>query len=174
MADLISDDLVSVRRMQSWLEVEIRTDVLFPSASAALVSDAVPIMTKLAHTLQPFPNPIRIEGYTDNLPINSDRFPSNWELSAARAASVARLFTSLAIDPKRLTVTGYGEFRPIADNKTAEGRDKNRRVVLVVLAAPPKPDIPQNSMEENAQQSVPVAPIVEPIKTALPIEPLGH
>jgi len=154
--------------------VEIRTDVLFPSASAALVSDAVPIMTKLAHTLQPFPNPIRIEGYTDDLPINSDRFPSNWELSAARAASVARLFTSLAIDPRRLTVTGYGEFRPIADNKTAEGRDKNRRVVLVVLAAPPRANIPQDSMQENARQSIPVTPMDEPIKAALPINPLGH
>jgi len=154
--------------------VEIRTDVLFPSASAALVSDAVPIMTKLAHTLQPFPNPIRIEGYTDDLPISSDRFPSNWELSAARAASVARLFTSLAIDPKRLTVTGYGEFRPTADNKTAEGRDKNRRVVLVVLAAPPKTNVSPNFMEEHAQQPIPVAPMAESIKTALPINPLGH
>lgn len=173
MADLISDDLVSVRRMQSWLEVEIRTDVLFPSASAGLVSEAVPIMTKLAHTLQPFANPVRIEGYTDDLPISSDRFPSNWELSAARAASVARLFTSLHIDPKRLTVTGYGEFRPIADNKTAEGRDKNRRVVLVVLAAPPKGNISPNSMGENMQQTVPVAPMPAPIKTTLPINPLG-
>ena len=77
---------------------------------------------------------IHVEGFTDNVPINNFEFLSNWELSASRAASVVHLFTRLGVEPKRLAAIGYGEFRPVASNDTADGRAKNRRVVLVIMS----------------------------------------
>ena len=77
---------------------------------------------------------MRVEGYTDNVPIRNDLFPSNWELSAARASSVVRLFESSGIDPARLSAVAFGEQNPSASNETEAGRAENRRVVLVVLA----------------------------------------
>jgi chemotaxis protein MotB len=77
---------------------------------------------------------VRVEGYTDDRPISTSQFPSNWELSAARAASVVHLFSRTGMLPERLAMIGYGEFRPIADNATEQGRNSNRRVLLVILA----------------------------------------
>ena len=134
MESLIHEDLIAVRRNRLWIEVEIRTSLLFPSGSARLSPQAVPVLGQLAEILRPLPNRIHVEGFTDNVPINTLAFPSNWELSAARAASVVHLFTRYGVDPERMVAIGYGEHRPIAENDTEEGRVKNRRVVLVVLA----------------------------------------
>jgi chemotaxis protein MotB len=131
---LIDKQQVIVRRTPNWLEIEIRTDILFPSGVAQLSHPADAVLGKLAGILAPFGNPLRIEGYTDDKPINTTVYPSNWELSAARAASVARLFTEHGISPARLGIIGWGQFRPAADNTTAEGRNRNRRVLVVVLS----------------------------------------
>lgn len=131
---LIDKKLVVVRRNPNWLEIEIRTDILFPSGVAQLSRPAEAVLGNLAGILAPFGNPLRIEGYTDDKPINTALYPSNWELSAARAASVARLFTESGIGPARLGIIGWGQFRPAADNATAEGRNRNRRVLVVVLS----------------------------------------
>lgn len=136
MTALIQKDLITVRRNALWVEVEIRNNVLFASGSAGLEPEAIPVLEKIAQILQQFPNAIQVEGFTDNVPISTVAFPSNWELSAARAASVVHLFTKLGIRPGRMAAIGYGEHRPGADNATPEGRQKNRRVVLVVLASP--------------------------------------
>jgi chemotaxis protein MotB len=133
MASLIHEKLVAVRRHGLWVEVEIQTDILFPSGVAALPPFAVSVLAPLADAIKPFPNPVRVEGHTDNVPINKREFPSNWELSAARAASVVHLFSNRGVEPARLTVIGLGEFRPLKSNATAEGRSANRRVVLVIL-----------------------------------------
>jgi chemotaxis protein MotB len=101
---------------------------------AQLSRPADTVLGNLAGILSPFGNPLRIEGYTDDKPINTVAYPSNWELSAARAASVARLFTEHGISPARLGIIGWGQFRPAADNATAEGRNRNRRVLVVVLS----------------------------------------
>lgn len=140
MAELIEKELIVVRRHGLWVEVEIRTDILFPSGIATLSPGAVDILEQLAATLAPFPNPIRVEGHTDNLPINTRLFPSNWELSAARAASVVHLFMKEGLAPQRLAVIGLGEHRPIQPNTTAEGRNANRRVVLVILSGNGMPE----------------------------------
>ncbi len=80
-------------------------------------------------------NYIRIGGHTDNVPMHSDIYPSNWELSTARAASVVRLFVKDShIQPDKLVAVGYGEYRPVADNATAKGREKNRRIDIIVLS----------------------------------------
>ncbi|HKE93597.1 MAG TPA: flagellar motor protein MotB, partial [Povalibacter sp.] len=84
MASLVDQKLIAVRRHGLWVEVEIRTDILFPSGVATLSPDAVNILRQLAETLKPFPNPIRVEGHTDDRPISTRTFPSNWELSSAR------------------------------------------------------------------------------------------
>lgn len=140
MSDLIDRDLLVVRRHEFWVEVEIKTDILFPSGSATLSPAAVYAMEQLADSLKSFPNPLRVEGHTDNRPINTRIFPSNWELSAARAGSVVHLFTQRGIDAKRLAVIGLGEHRPAQDNSTQAGRNANRRVLIVVLSGEGNPE----------------------------------
>jgi chemotaxis protein MotB len=134
MQSLERANLVFVRRKTNMVEVEIRTDILYPSGSATLSPSAVPIIDRLAEVLKPFPNPIRVEGHTDSRPIDTVAFPSNWELSAARAASVVRLFQHQGIDPTRLAVMGYADYRPAQSNATQQGRNANRRVVITILA----------------------------------------
>lgn len=133
LAGLIAKDMVSVRRSDYWLEVEINTNILFSSGVSRLQSQAIPTLGEIAKILRDFPNPIRVEGFTDNLPINTLIFPSNWELSAARSASVVHLFMDSGISPARMAAIGYGEYRPVADNSTEDGRNKNRKVVIVIL-----------------------------------------
>jgi chemotaxis protein MotB len=133
MQALIDAKLVTVRRENMWLEIEINTDILFPSGASEFSPAAEPVLDKLAEVLKPFPNPIRVEGHTDNRPIRTSAFPSNWELSAARAASVVHQFTKEGIDPLRLEIVGFGEFHPRQSNDSADGRNANRRVAILVL-----------------------------------------
>jgi len=137
MSGLVKQHLVVVRRKQSWIEVEIRTDILFPSGSARLAPGAVDIIRRLAATLAPFPNPIRVEGFTDNVPIRTVQFVSNWELSAARAGSVVHVFSDHGVASDRLAVVGFGDQHPVASNDTAQGRNANRRVTVVILSTAP-------------------------------------
>ncbi|HSW11906.1 MAG TPA: flagellar motor protein MotD [Solimonas sp.] len=156
MGELIERDLVVVKRTDLWLEIEIRTDILFGSGVAGVADTALPVLTRLAEILKPFNNTLRIEGHTDNVPISTSAFPSNWELSAARAASVVHLFMRQGVDPSRMTVTGLGEYKPTADNATVEGRNQNRRVVIVVLAESidKAPKLPEGALR-NATVVVP-------------------
>jgi chemotaxis protein MotB len=133
MQSLIDAKLVTVRRENMWLEIEINADILFPSGAGEFAPAAEPVLDKLAEVLKPFPNPIRVEGHTDDRPIKTAAFPSNWELSAARAASVVHQFTRQGIDPLRLEIVGFGEFHPRQPNDTSDGRNANRRVVVLVL-----------------------------------------
>jgi chemotaxis protein MotB len=135
MQALIDTNMVSVHRENMWLEIEINTDILFPSGAAGFASSAEPVLDKLAEVLKPFPNPIRVEGHTDDRPVHTAAYPSNWELSAARAASVVHQFTKQGIDPLRLEIVGFGEFHPRQPNTTPEGRNANRRVAILVLEA---------------------------------------
>lgn len=131
---LIDKKLVRLRRTPTWLEIEIRTDILFPSGVAALTGPADKVLVQLGDILAPFGNPLRVEGYTDNKAINTVVYPSNWELSAARAASVARLLAGHGVSPDRLGIIGWGQFRPVVSNDTVDGRNRNRRVLVVVLS----------------------------------------
>ena len=135
LAPLIMQDLVTVRRTDRAVEVEIRADILFSSGSATLAPQAAVAIRQLAGALRGYTNPIRVEGHTDNVPIRSSAFPSNWELSAARAASVVHVIASEGVDPALLAVLGFAEFRPIKSNDTVEGRNANRRVLIVILGA---------------------------------------
>ena len=133
MEQQIRDNRVRVQRKGNAIEVEISTDILFGSGVAGLAPAALQPLSRLAEALRPWPNAIRVEGHTDDRPIGTVAFPSNWELSAARAASVVRLFTQQGIAAQRLAVIGYGEQRPVQPNTTAAGRNANRRVVVVIF-----------------------------------------
>ncbi|SFR86074.1 chemotaxis protein MotB [Dyella sp. OK004] len=186
---LIDKSLVVVRRTQSWLEIEIRTDILFPSGVARLSEPADVTLRNIAGILAPFPNPLRVEGYTDDMPINTAVFPSNWELSAARAATVARLFSEHGVDPNRLGIIGWGEYKPAADNVSQEGRNRNRRVLVVVLSDQNVParfssdaqhagqlaeSAPAPAPASTPQNEVPVAPSLPPgtLPVSAKLEPL--
>jgi chemotaxis protein MotB len=148
---LIEDQVVSVTETDNWLEIEINTSILFPSGSATFVRKAHPVLKEIATILAPFRNPINVEGFTDNLPIKTIAYPSNWELSAARAASVVHLFADHGVEPSRMSAIGYGQYRPIADNSTPAGRSKNRRVVIAVLS---DQYVQQNSRNTSSLEGV--------------------
>jgi len=134
LAPLLHKGVISIWRNERWIEVEINSDILFATGSAVLDEDARSILGRLATVLRDEPNKIRVEGHTDNVPIATALYPSNWELSAARAASVVHLFADRGLPPQRLAMIGYGEFHPRADNADTQGRNRNRRVAVIVLA----------------------------------------
>ncbi len=135
LSELIEAEVVIVRSNPYSLEVEIKTDLLFASGTASLSPMAADVIRRLAEPLQQFRNRIKVEGHTDNMPINTVTFPSNWELSAARAATVVHLLTRSGINADRLMVVGYGEHRPVASNADAAGRNQNRRVLLIIMGS---------------------------------------
>jgi len=123
---------VKVRESSDWLEIELGSEVLFASGSAALNPAALPMLDQLAVVIADMGYPARIEGFTDDVPLVGGPFGSNWGLSAARAASIAERLAAARVAPDKLAAVGYGEFRPVADNATAEGRRRNRRVVVAI------------------------------------------
>lgn len=134
MKDLIEEGLISIRRSQFWLEIEINTSILFSSGRSVLFPQIISVLQRLAQIMVGLPNQVHVEGYTDTVPIETEKFESNWELSGGRASTVVRLFQATGVEPQRLAAIGYGENHPIGDNSTVEGRAMNRRVVVVVLA----------------------------------------
>ena len=116
------------------LVIRVPDCLFFDSGQASIRPEVVPILEVLGRSLAKIPNSISVEGHSDNVPINTPRFGSNWELSSSRATEIIRYFlTHFRFDPDRLSAAGYAEFRPIAPNTTAEERRKNRRVDLVIL-----------------------------------------
>jgi len=134
MASLIKDGQVSVTQSERGVAIEINASALFASGQAVLEPGAVKTLRVVGQELAQIPNMIQVEGFTDNTPINTPVFPSNWELSTARASSVVRLLAESGAAPERFIAVGYGEFRPSATNSTPEGRSRNRHVTVTILA----------------------------------------
>jgi len=130
--DLIKSNQLTVRGNELWIEIELNSSLLFGSGDAMPSDTAFNIIEKVAKILHPFDNPVHVEGFTDDQPISTAQYPTNWELSSARAASIVRMLAMDGINPARMASVGYGEFQPVASNTTAEGRAHNRRVVLVI------------------------------------------
>ena len=130
LAPLVQQGHVRVTEGALGITVEINASVLFDSGEARLQAPAIVALTAVGQILATTDFPVTVEGHTDNAPIRTPLFPSNWELSGARAASVVRLFIDNGVDPRRLTATGFAEQRPVADNATTEGRQRNRRVAI--------------------------------------------
>ena len=117
------------------LVISVSNAVFFDPGSAEIKQENEGTLLEIANMVQVMENYIRVEGHTDNVPMNSGLYRSNWDLSAARAANVVRLFyTKTNILPERLIAVGYGEYRPVEDNSTEEGRAKNRRIDIIVLS----------------------------------------
>lgn len=130
--DLIFEEKVSVQKKDDWIEISLDDTVVFQSGGVEPVDEALPIIEKIAGIMNQHDNAMLIEGHTDNVPIRSAIFPSNWELSAARAATVVRYLALEGVSPARMGAMGYGEFQPAARNDTVAGKSKNRRVVLLI------------------------------------------
>ena len=130
-----AENKVSVDVNKRGLVVSLKEAGFFDSGDAAVKQNSLPLLSMVAKALSNYSNPIRIEGNTDNVPINSGRYRSNWELSTARATNIVHyLVENYHFRPDKISAVGYGEFRPTADNSTEAGRTKNRRVDIVLLA----------------------------------------
>jgi chemotaxis protein MotB len=130
-----AQDKVSVAINQRGLVVSLKEAGFFDSGSATLKQSSYTLLNDVVESLASYSNGIRVEGHTDNIPISSHAFPSNWELSTTRATNVVQYLTKQDdFEPSNVSATGYGEYRPIADNSSDEGRRKNRRVDLVLLS----------------------------------------
>ncbi len=147
---------VAISELQGKLTVNILDRILFDSGEATLKPEGMQVLDEVAKVLARFESrQVQVFGHTDNVPIRL-RFASNWELSTARAVAAVRYLTEKAgVDPKRLSAVGCGEFQPIADNATAEGRAKNRRIALVVL---PDQFVPTDVDRTAAEAASPVVP----------------
>ena len=135
MSSLIQSNAVHVRKLGDAVEVQISADILFASGMAEPAPAALPVLQHLAAALKPWSNAVQVEGHTDNVPVRSGAFRSNWELSGARAGSVVRLFSEHGVDPQRLAVVGYGQYRPLQSNSNAVGRNANRRVAIIIVGS---------------------------------------
>lgn len=134
LSNQVARHTVSIEMGRDGLVISLREAGFFDSGSARPRADTVPTLRQVAASLSHAPYDLRVEGHTDNVPMHSAAFDSNWELSSARATGIARLLLNLkVISPDRLSAAGYAEFHPVAANDTAEGRAKNRRVDLVVM-----------------------------------------
>ncbi len=133
MQPLIQNGQVRVTQSPRGITVEINASVLFKSGEAILQPQSSEALAAVAQVLGQVDNPIQVEGHTDNIPINSPNFPSNWELSSSRAGSVVRLFTERGVPAARMVAIGYADNRPIDTNATLDGRSRNRRVNVLIL-----------------------------------------
>lgn len=132
LQDFVDRKLVKINLQGDKIEVQLSNKMLFGSGSARLSAEARKAFRDIATIIKPLDNSIHVEGHTDNVPIKTITYPSNWELSAARAASVVEYLARQGVDPARLAAIGYGEYRPVSSNETAEGRSQNRRVSLLI------------------------------------------
>jgi len=133
LQDYIENELLSINQVGDRIEIEMKAKMLFSSGEARLSRDALRALREMSRTLARISSHLQIEGHTDNVPIATAAFPSNWELSAARAASVVHFLARSGIEPWRMSAVGLGEHRPIAENADEKGRAANRRVTIVVL-----------------------------------------
>lgn len=161
LRSLVESDLAKVTLDEDWLTIELSSGLLFSSGSANSTSSASAVMTELTAILKQTNNYMRVRGYTDSVPIRTEQFPSNWELSVARAASIVRLLEELGIAPERMAIEGYGQYAPFAENTTAQGRSQNRKVVIAlskyayepVVAETPQPVVVQSAKEQAAEEA---------------------
>lgn len=130
--ELVESGYAQLQIDGDWLEIELNSGLLFPSGSSSATKSASHILAVIYDILGEVTNFVRVRGYTDNQAINTEIFSSNWELSVYRATSILRLLEDLGMNPARMAIEGYGQYYPSADNTTASGRAKNRKVVVAI------------------------------------------
>ncbi len=128
------NNVVSATRTKRGVELVLQDSILFNSGEAEILPQALPFLTKVGDLLSQVTNDIKVEGHTDDVPMSSFQYPSNWELSGARASSVVRFFVEVNnLEEERFSITGFSDTKPLAPNNSASNRDKNRRVEIVIL-----------------------------------------
>lgn len=130
--ELVESGYAQLQVDGDWLEIELNSGLLFPSGSSSPTNAARDILAVIYQVIASTTNYIRVRGYTDNQPISTEIFTSNWELSVFRATAILRVLEELSLNPARMAIEGYGQYYPNADNTTATGRAKNRRVVIAI------------------------------------------
>ncbi len=125
-------EMIRVERSKDQIRFSISNPMLYNSGSSDLKTQSDEVLEQIAKVLAMVPFDVRVEGHTDNIPIHTAKYPSNWELSNARALAVVKKFIQLGINPSRFQAIGFAEFRPVATNNTSAGRSQNRRVEIFV------------------------------------------
>ncbi len=134
LAPLVQQGKVRVSQTSRGISIEINSSILFSPAEANLNAQSMMVIESVAEVLMHHPNSIEVEGYTDNQPISTAEFPSNWELSSARASRVVRRLTDFGINETRMRAIGYATNQPVTSNATVQGRLRNRRVEIQILS----------------------------------------
>ncbi|BBB60286.1 flagellar motor protein MotD [Undibacterium sp. KW1] len=165
---LVREGKVRVTQTSRGITIEINASLLFAPGDARLNVDSIQALRAIAGVLKLDTHAIQVEGHTDNLPISNPIFPSNWELSAVRASTVARLLTENGVDENRVTAVGQGAKLPVSDNDTPEARARNRRVSVTILAVLPEPviEVPLSPASGAAATSLP-SPATRPAAASL-------
>jgi chemotaxis protein MotB len=146
----VSSGQIQITQLREGLRLNLAQDILFRSGSATLEPYGIELLTKVSDQLAKFPQTVEVQGHTDNVPVSkSSHWGTNWELAAARAASVVRLFEKEGLDPAQLRAVSYGEHSPVDDNATPEGRARNRRIDIRLkpIGATQAADTPVESTE---------------------------
>lgn len=134
LAPQIANRIVTVKLGRSGLLISLSSAGFFQSGSALPIASSLPALNKIGQAIATIPYDVRIEGHTDDVPIHNAQYADNWELSTARATALTRLLIEEdQIAPDRLAAAGYAQYHPVASNRTAEGRSRNRRVDIIVL-----------------------------------------
>ena len=149
LEDEVSAGQIHIERLRTGLKLNLSEEILFSSGSANLNASGTAVLKKVSRRLVELPHTITVEGHTDDVPV-ARRYPSNWELAAARASSVVRLMIELGVEPDRLKAVSRAEFAPVASNDTDEGRAKNRRIEIQL-------DAPTNDSNGNSSADHPSA-----------------
>lgn len=165
----VKQGMVAVKGNEKWLEVEIRSSLLFTSGAASLTTSSRDVLKELSEVFKSSDSPLYVSGYTDDIPIATRRFPSNWELSTARAASVVRLFAEEGISASRMGAIGYAEFRPVVQNTSDANRQRNRRVVIRMLSGE---DVFAGTSPFGDQSTNEAGQQVTPVTRLQPAEPV--
>ena len=134
LKELEVDKKLTLIAEENRVTIRISESMLFEPGTDKIMKEGYPVIDEVASVLRDLPNSIRIEGHTDNVPVNTERFPSNWDLSSARSISILKyLIARHSYEPRKLSALGFGEYRPLDTNDTPTGRFKNRRVDIMVL-----------------------------------------
>lgn len=154
----IGADGINVKKNKDGIVISIADTLMFNTGEADLLADAKKIQDKLGVLLADMANTLRVEGHTDNIPIHTAAFPSNWELSSNRAIRVLKYLVQQGVSPERISAAGYAEFQPVAPNDTEEGRRLNRRVDIVIVestlsSGSSQVDVPLTLTESLAPES---------------------
>jgi chemotaxis protein MotB len=143
-------DKVAIDRQERGLVVSLKEGGVFESGQADVKPEAYKILEELAKKILSYRNPVRIEGHTDNVPIHSRTYPTNWELSSARATNMVRVLTDrFHVPAGKISATGYGDSRPKTSNDTPAGRARNRRVDIVILSDSGEASEPETIIDES-------------------------